>query len=83
MARILSSRSTRKSLFTKNPNEHLAYRKGAEHEISSRFKLLHKDTPEQTAAVKFSIDDMTRCGGPNNLTTDFIIPNFAVDFRRP
>lgn len=46
--------------------------------------MLHKDTPEQKTAVKFSTDDMTRRLGPeNSKLADFMIPKFAVGCRRP
>jgi hypothetical protein len=72
-----------KSTFESNPAEYLAYRKGVEHELSCRFKMLHKDTPEQAAAVKFSTEDMTRRLGEGNPLLDVLIPDFAVGCRRP
>ena len=44
---------------------------------------LHKDTPEQAAAVEFSTKDMKSKLGPNNPLAEFIIPKFAVGCRRP
>lgn len=72
-----------KAEFANDPEKYLAYRKAVEHELSSRFKMLHKDTPEQAAAVQFSTDDMKRRLGPSNPLIDFIIPKFAVGCRRP
>lgn len=45
--------------------------------------MLHADTPEQAAAVKFSTEDMLRRLGPNSPLADFIIPSFPVGCRRP
>ena len=72
-----------KAAFANDPNEYLAYRKGVEHELSCRFKMLHQDTPEQAAAVKFSTEDMTRRLGKGNPLIDVLIPDFAVGCRRP
>ncbi|KAJ9149460.1 Steroid monooxygenase-like protein [Pleurostoma richardsiae] len=72
-----------KKKFEESPEEYLAYRKGVEHELSSRFKMLHADTPEQKAAVKFSTEDMLRRLGPDSPLADFIIPDFPVGCRRP
>ncbi|KAK6071878.1 steroid monooxygenase [Seiridium cupressi] len=72
-----------KEKFSDDPDEYLAYRKGVEHELSCRFKMLHKDTPEQQAAVKFSTEDMTRRLGKDNPLLETIIPDFAVGCRRP
>ncbi|KAH8898645.1 steroid monooxygenase-like protein [Thozetella sp. PMI_491] len=72
-----------KEAFASKPEEYLSYRKGVEHELSSRFKMLHQGTPEQAAAVKFSTEDMTRRLGKDSPLLDVIIPNFAVGCRRP
>ncbi|KAH8666993.1 putative MoxY [Xylariales sp. PMI_506] len=69
--------------FSTDADEYLAYRKGVEHELSCRFKMLHKDTPEQAAAVEFSTADMIRRLGEGNPLIDVIIPDFAVGCRRP
>ncbi|CAK7229173.1 hypothetical protein SCUCBS95973_007130 [Sporothrix curviconia] len=78
-----------KAAFAADPAAYLAYRKGVEHELSSRFKMLHKDTPEQEAAVAFSRADMLR---RLNTSTDkakakhlaeTLIPTFPVGCRRP
>ena len=45
--------------------------------------MLHKDTPEQAAAVDFSKNDMKRRLGEGNPLADFIIPTFPVGCRRP
>ncbi|CZR66978.1 related to steroid monooxygenase [Phialocephala subalpina] len=72
-----------KDEFAKDPEKYLAYRKDVEKEMCSRFRMLHKDTPEQKAAVEFSTSDMKSKLGPNNPLADFIIPKFAVGCRRP
>ncbi|KAI0130406.1 steroid monooxygenase-like protein [Xylariales sp. AK1849] len=72
-----------KDTFASKADEYLAYRKGVEHELSCRFKMPHKDTPEQAAAVKFSTEDMTRRLGKDNPLLNAIIPEFAVGCRRP
>ncbi|EPE02147.1 steroid monooxygenase [Ophiostoma piceae UAMH 11346] len=72
-----------KAEFAEDPAAYLAYRKGVEYELSSRFKMLHKDTPEQAAAVEFSKKDMKRRLGEGNPLADFIIPTFPVGCRRP
>lgn len=74
-----------KKEFAENPAAYLAYRKGVEHELSSRFKMLHKDTPEQKAAVDFSRNDMLRRlgGDPENHLAKTLIPSFPVGCRRP
>ncbi|KKY20773.1 putative steroid monooxygenase [Phaeomoniella chlamydospora] len=69
--------------FEENPKSYLEYRKAVEHELNCRFKMLHKDTPEQAAAMEFATNEMIkRLGGPNELS-DFIIPKFSVGCRRP
>lgn len=45
--------------------------------------MLHKDTPEQAEAVRFSTNDMKTKLGVDNPLADFIIPKFAVGCRRP
>ncbi|KAF7547460.1 hypothetical protein G7046_g9001 [Stylonectria norvegica] len=72
-----------KEKFAGNPEEYQAYRKGVEHELACRFKMLHADTPEQAAAVKFSTEDMLRRLGANTSLADYIIPSFPVGCRRP
>ncbi|CAM1508671.1 Fc.00g055190.m01.CDS01 [Cosmosporella sp. VM-42] len=72
-----------KKKFEENSEEYHAYRKGVEHELACRFKMLHAHTPEQAAAVQFSTEDMLRKLGPKNPLADFIIPNFPVGCRRP
>ena len=61
----------------------MTYRKDVEEQLNSRFKMLHKDTPEQAEAVRFSTNDMKTKLGPNNPLADFLIPKFAVGCRRP
>ncbi|EFW98457.1 steroid monooxygenase-like protein [Grosmannia clavigera kw1407] len=86
-----------KQHFASDPAAYLAYRKGVEHELSSRFRMLHADTPEQAAAVAFSRADMRRRLGVSDETSaaatavnprnkalaDFLIPDFPVGCRRP
>ncbi|CAK7200449.1 hypothetical protein SEUCBS139899_003144 [Sporothrix eucalyptigena] len=75
-----------KETFRKDPTAYLAYRKGVEHELSSRFKMLHKDTPEQKAAVEFSRVDMLRRLGTGEKAEHLaktLIPTFPVGCRRP
>ncbi|KIH88733.1 dimethylaniline monooxygenase [Sporothrix brasiliensis 5110] len=74
-----------KSTFKNDPEAYLAYRKGVEHELASRFKMLHKDTPEQQAAVDFSRNDMLRRlgGDPDSRLAKTLIPSFPVGCRRP
>ncbi|KIW63283.1 hypothetical protein PV04_10142 [Phialophora macrospora] len=73
-----------KRKFESDPAAYLEYRKNVEHELNSRFRMLHRDTPEQAAAVDFATRDMTaRLGGAQNPLVDFIIPKFSVGCRRP
>ncbi|OQV01285.1 hypothetical protein CLAIMM_06668 [Cladophialophora immunda] len=70
--------------FAHNPGRYLRFRKDVEHELNSRFRMLHRSTPEQEAAVAFAIKDMTtKLGGSANPLVDFIIPKFGVGCRRP
>ncbi|EXJ88120.1 hypothetical protein A1O1_05048 [Capronia coronata CBS 617.96] len=73
-----------KRKFADDRDGYLQYRKNVEHELNSRFMMLHRDTPEQAAAVDFATKDMTaKLGGPENPLVDFIIPKFSVGCRRP
>lgn len=45
--------------------------------------MLHKDSPEQAAAVKFSRDEMKRRLGSDHPLAEKLIPEFGVACRRP
>jgi cation diffusion facilitator CzcD-associated flavoprotein CzcO len=66
-----------------DPATYLRHRKDVEHELNSRFKMLHRHTPEQAAAVEFARRDMTAKLGGGGQLADFIIPGFSVGCRRP
>ncbi|RDW58681.1 FAD protein [Coleophoma cylindrospora] len=72
-----------KEAFAEDPEMYLKYRKDVEHELNSRFKMLHKDTPEQAAAIKFAEEDMRKRLGSNSQLADSIIPKFSLGCRRP
>ena len=65
-----------------DPKKFLAYRKELETQLSLRFPMLHKDSPEQAEAVRFSKEEMTRRLGGNKELIDQIIPKtFGVGCR--
>lgn len=72
-----------KSKFNAGPKEYLEYRKAIEKELAARTPMLHKDSPEQATAVKFSTDEMKRRVGVDNPLLEKLIPEFGVACRRP
>ncbi|KAK5129043.1 hypothetical protein LTR85_000376 [Meristemomyces frigidus] len=72
-----------KQRFREDSEAYLVYRKGVEKELVTRFPLLHKDSPEQAAAVRFSREEMQRRLGTDNPLLDHLVPDFGVGCRRP
>ncbi|CRG88083.1 hypothetical protein PISL3812_05110 [Talaromyces islandicus] len=72
-----------KKKFQRDPEAYLQYRKDIERELNTRFKFIIKDSPEQAAAVRFSINEMKHKLGEDPPLLKYMIPSFAVGCRRP
>lgn len=68
--------------FAEDPQKFLAYRKGLEEAMTSRFDLALKDSPVQAMAQKFLAQIMLEKIGDHPLK-DILIPSFGVGCRRP
>ncbi|CAI7602451.1 unnamed protein product [Penicillium viridicatum] len=73
-----------KQAFRNDPGHYLAYRKGIEHELNSRFRFILKDSKEQAEIVQNTREDMiSKLGAKVSSAAPHLIPNFAFGCRRP
>lgn len=72
-----------KTNFREQQHHYQNYRKGIEKELAARTPMLHKDSPEQAAAVKFSREEMKRRLGTESPLIEKLLPDFGVACRRP
>lgn len=71
-----------KAAWAANPERYLEYRREIEEEINRRFGLYVDHTPDQKAARKFSVEEMTKKlqnGGKEELLSE-LLPDFAVGY---